>query len=442
MRKESEVSTRFPPPNTSMGTSEAEPAATTIPLTDVGSKGNAVDGFIPQFLSPPEKKEEDDEEENFEQMLAHVKEIHRVYDPDAPFTEKIQYIRRAWGLNRFFNFIIVLYFIFKCAQAQWEDSSNSNLFEQIESAFGVIFIIDVVIMLAAHWFFEFWYKLWNIFDFVIVVLTILDFAKAVNGRGFMVLRIFRVFDTLNRHRDFKVLQIATFNSMHKAAFLFLAFFVLMSMYSILGVVWFGDAMEDEFSTYDKAMFTMLQVLTGDSWSSAIARGAMDDKYEVAYIFFSSYMFFLAIILMNVVLAVFFDSYLTAHIEAAEDLERRKMRDLFDCFDKDKSGEISPDELKAMCNELRQHGFYYDPSAILAKIDVTSASNVLESDGMISFEEFLDGRKKQEQLKEMTLDKLNARLTVFMEKIEKKLNNMEVQISQLTPIHFDQENIEE
>ena len=88
---------------------------------------------------------------------------------------------------------------------------------------------------------------------------------------------------------------------------------------------FADSMDDHFGTYSKSMFTLLQILTGDSWSSVIARTAMKDEATIGAFYFVSYVVVVAIITMNVVQAVFIDSYLTAHDEAETKTQRRRGR---------------------------------------------------------------------------------------------------------------------
>ena len=58
-------------------------------------------------------------------------------------------------------------------------------------------------------------------------------------------------------------------------------FLIMSLYAILGVEFFGHgqvdfvcASDDYFDSYSQAMMSLMQVLTGDSWCECIARPCM------------------------------------------------------------------------------------------------------------------------------------------------------------------------
>lgn len=363
---------------------------------------------------------------DFDEFLKQVKQVNRTYDPDATIQQKIKYFRRAYflrihkrkiNLDWTFNLVIVLYFVFKCIQAQFGNGKVAQIFEL---CFEVIFILDVASSLAANWFFKYWTKFWNVFDFFTVGLTILDMAKVLTGGQWVVLRIFRVFDALKRHRDFKILAIATWNSMQKAGFLFLGLFMLMSIYSILGVSFFGDDYEDHFGTYSKAMFTMLQVLTGDSWASAVARECLTIHYTFAYFFFMSYIVLVSIILMNVVQAVFLDAYLNAHNEAAKQIEDKKMKHIFDIFDADGSDTIEREEVFKMVDSLNKFGYDFDPHKMFQRIDRGqrgSSASLFSVDGglddndkiKITFEDFLRAKQTHEDVNLITLDTLNAKI---------------------------------
>jgi len=69
--------------------------------------------------------------------------------------------------------------------------------------------------------------------------------------------------------------------------------------------------EEYFGTLFKSLYTFFQVLTGDSWSEAVARPIMwwMDHPMLAFLsamFFSSYILVAAVVLINVVVAVLLD----------------------------------------------------------------------------------------------------------------------------------------
>jgi hypothetical protein len=46
-----------------------------------------------------------------------------------------------------------------------------QVFNTLEVVFNYLFLVELVINLAAHWFFDFFEDAWNIFDLVVVVIS-------------------------------------------------------------------------------------------------------------------------------------------------------------------------------------------------------------------------------------------------------------------------------
>lgn len=74
--------------------------------------------------------------------------------------------------------------------------------------------------------------------------------------------------------------------------------------------------QEYYGTFSRALYTLFQVLTGESWSEAVARPLIfgEDKDSVppwvAALFFASFILLTQIVLVNVVVAVLLDQFVT------------------------------------------------------------------------------------------------------------------------------------
>ena len=91
--------------------------------------------------------------------------------------------------------------------------------------------------------------------------------------------------------------------------------VVSAIYAIVAVDLFGPHLPYHFNTFSTSIFTMFQVLTGDSWSSVVARplsavmaGYPNVHTDVA-LFFVSYILVCGFFVFNVVIAVLLDKFL-------------------------------------------------------------------------------------------------------------------------------------
>jgi len=78
--------------------------------------------------------------------------------------------------------------------------------------------------------------------------------------------------------------------------------------------------EEYFGNFGRSLYTLFQVLTGDSWSEAIARPMFEAEPIVTTLYFVSYVVFIAIILVNVVVAVLLEKMVDDGSEEEDDEE--------------------------------------------------------------------------------------------------------------------------
>lgn len=160
---------------------------------------------------------------------------------------------------------------------------------------------------------------WNISDLLIVIVSIIATLPY-----FTVFRVFRVFRSLKiikgiksfrAVKSFKLINDVsslriTFKGLVKAipgilwTFCFLALFAYV--YAIIGTNIFGEDFPEFFGNLGTSCFTLCQILTFDSWISQIAR-PVTELHSFAWIYFISYGFVAASVIMNVIVGIIVDS---------------------------------------------------------------------------------------------------------------------------------------
>jgi voltage-gated sodium channel len=155
-----------------------------------------------------------------------------------------------------------------------------------------------------------------------------------------------------------------------------------------------------FDGIGNTMFTLLQVMTGDSWASGIARPAM--KFQPAiWIFFIVYVAVAMLVLLNLVTAVIVENAMCIskqddkqkliELEEAKKTQVRALKRVFGALDADGSGDISEAEFIQACrnrpeiiNKFKLLDF--DEQDIFHLFKDLETSN----DGVLSLEEFEHG----------------------------------------------------
>ncbi len=190
----------------------------------------------------------------------------------------------------------------------------NTLLWSIDHACLAIFVIEMILKIKAHHG-AFFKDHWNIFDFVIVLLSVVAFAKESNMifvtnismipdvESFIVLRTFRVFRALRLLTEFHSLKNVT-STLSKAVPSIVATLLIMCIvfyvFAVISVNLFGQFVA--FSTLNAAFLSLFQVLTLDNWVNDIAKPAMQ-IYPYAWIFFVSFILFGTFLVLNLVVSI-------------------------------------------------------------------------------------------------------------------------------------------
>ena len=258
--------------------------------------------------------------------------------------------------------------------------------------YNIAFTIELVINYYAYAPLAFWKSGWNRFDFVVVLVGVLSYMPFQLPGPLSLLRLmraFRVFRLFKRVKSLNKIIVSLGKAIPGVANAFLIMLIVMCIYAILGVEFFkyegtrciqhmidaGVPAEDiprmgskydydddclitghgddnmpypdytgtfgkiYFGNFMRSLYTLFQVLTGDSWSEAIGRPLMElEPWSAAY--FISFILVNAVVLINVVVAVLLE----------------KMVDEPDPEPEDEDGpeELTTDERLEMLEETTAH----------------------------------------------------------------------------------------
>jgi len=211
----------------------------------------------------------------------------------------------------FVAFLIFLNFVCSVLRATGLNGKNEDskiAFKVIEILFCILFTIELCINLWANWFIQFWYDSWNVFDFIIVLISNLSLSlEALPGFGILrVFRAFRVFRLFKRIDSLRSIVEGVIKSLPGVLHAFGILVLIMSIWAIMGVELFDS--DVYFKSFFPAVFTMFQIVTLDNWSE-IARELIVEQSLTATIFFITYVFLGSIVMINVVIAVLLENFL-------------------------------------------------------------------------------------------------------------------------------------
>lgn len=177
------------------------------------------------------------------------------------------------------------------------------LLDYLDGLFLVYFVIELLLKIYCHKQ-KFFRNGWNLFDFCIVVSSILFAMSAISVlRAFRVLRVLKVVTTFSRLRVILGTLLEILPSMGWISGLL---FIVYYVYAILGNQLFGNDYPEFFGSLGNSMFTLFQVMTLDAWSEQVARPMLNNQPWV-WIYFFTFIILTAVVVLNIVVGIVVES---------------------------------------------------------------------------------------------------------------------------------------
>jgi len=218
----------------------------------------------------------------------------------------------------------------------------AELWISFDTAFNAIFLVELTWNMYGFGFGKrFWYSGWNVFDFIITGVGVVLLAGVTGPISQLkLLRAFRVFRLFKRIKSLNKIVVALIAAVPGVSNAFAILFIFYCIYAILAVELFrdfginGTYMTDDlgsirhvvdsttprgythgieyYGTYSRAMYTLFEIMTGDSNFEALARPLTFGLYQrsafTVSFFFVSFIILTSMVMSNVVVAVLLDQF--------------------------------------------------------------------------------------------------------------------------------------
>ncbi|MCT8137805.1 ion transporter [Anaerobacillus sp. CMMVII] len=176
-----------------------------------------------------------------------------------------------------------------------------------------IFVLELIVKIVGLGFKGYFSDRWNLFDFTIVIASLVFYSTPFVSvlRLIRVLRLVRMIPAIPALR--KIID-SLMKSLPALSGILGLSILIFSIYAIIGTTFFSEVLPDEFfGSFHASLFTLMQVVTFESWASQVARPII---HEVpwAWTYFVSFIIIGALVILNLVVAVIL-SYLGQDDEA-------------------------------------------------------------------------------------------------------------------------------
>ncbi|XP_010337842.2 cation channel sperm-associated protein 2 [Saimiri boliviensis] len=257
--------------------------------------------------------------------------------------------------TNFIIFLIILNTIVLMVEIELLESTNTKLWPlkltlEVAAWFILfIFILEIILMWLSS-FSRFWKSAWNVFDFVVTMLSLLPevvLLAGVTGQPVWLqfLRICRVLRSLKlfaRFRQIRVIILALVRALKSMTFLLMLLLIFFYIFAVAGVYFFAEYTRSPrqdleyhmfFSDLLNSLVTVFILFTLDHWYALL-----QDVWkvsEVSRIFSSIYVILWlllgSIIFRNIIVAMMVTNFQNIRKELNEEMAHREVQVKADMF---------------------------------------------------------------------------------------------------------------
>ena len=183
-----------------------------------------------------------------------------------------------------------------------------------------IFVLEAVVKIWV-WKLGYFKRGWNIFDFTIVVVSLLsDFTALSSMRTLRILRVFRTLKFISGVKNLQIIVAAIGRSIPSIGWTAMLMSIVYYIFAIMGTVLFGEAFPEFFGSMGKSMFSLFQIMTLEAWAQDMCRPIME-VYPWAWLFFVPFVVLSSFVILNIVVGIVVNSI--SEITAARSSEKRQ-----------------------------------------------------------------------------------------------------------------------
>ena len=211
--------------------------------------------------------------------------------------------------SKFFQFLVIVIIIFNAFTIGVNTYELSDVTNQIinllDYSITIFFVVEITIrFIGEPKKSEFFKNGWNIFDTIIVCISLIPIPNNSSFLLLRLLRVFRVLRIISVIPELKMIIEALLLSVKRVFYVSLLLFIILYIYATVGSILFSEDIPSRWGNVGTAMITLFQVLTLSSWEQVML--PLQDLYWWAWIYIFSFIIICGITMLNLLIAVLVD----------------------------------------------------------------------------------------------------------------------------------------
>jgi voltage-gated sodium channel len=175
----------------------------------------------------------------------------------------------------------------------------------------IIFVIEIVIrMIAEKSLLDFFRSSWNVFDFVIVAISLIPIESLDSILLARLVRVFRLLRLVSFIPQFRILIESFIVAIPRVGYILLFMFVEFYIFAAIGSILFSEISPMHWGNVGLAMLTLFQTATLEGWPDLMYQSL--EVQSFSWIFFVVFIVLNSLVFMNMIIGVIIDVIVRAN----------------------------------------------------------------------------------------------------------------------------------
>lgn len=174
--------------------------------------------------------------------------------------------------------------------------------EVADVAITIIFVVELSIrLIATHPRSHFLKSGWNLFDTIIVTISLIPIENSDMALVARLVRVFRVLRMISIVPELRVLMNSLIKALPRLGYVMAMLFIIFYIYGAVGSLFFEEINPVLWGNVSISMLTLFRVMTFEDWTDVMYETMA--VYEFSWIYFISFIFLTAFAFLNMVIGI-------------------------------------------------------------------------------------------------------------------------------------------
>jgi voltage-gated sodium channel len=198
----------------------------------------------------------------------------------------------------------------------YEETFNPEIYlylSYLDYFITTVFLVEIIIrMLAEKRALDFFNEPWNVFDFIIVFISLIPIESLNSILLARLVRVFRLLRLVSFIPQFRVLIESFITAIPRVSYILLFMFVEFYIFAAIGSILFSEISPLHWGNVGLAMLTLFQTATLEGWPDLMYQSLEVQRYS--WIFFVVFIILNSLVFMNMIIGVIIDVIVKANDE--------------------------------------------------------------------------------------------------------------------------------